>query len=103
MKFISEMTAEEMVPHVFGQNYRTDKDGKPLEQGRGSPVALKAGKHLDSNEQHYKAIGKSEGPARELLARERDGASISDDLREKAAEESASKKSPSKVSREVRI
>ena len=67
-KFISELRpesdpndAEEMVRHVFGQNYKTDDDGNPVEQGLGSIAHMKSGKHPGSLEQHFVLMAKHEG------------------------------------------
>jgi hypothetical protein len=41
--------------HVFGVGYRTDKNGKPVEQGIGAPG--------NESEQHFQALQKYEGKA----------------------------------------
>jgi hypothetical protein len=57
---LSEMTAEERKIHfenerknVFGHDYKTDKHGRPVEQGFGSPQQV--------TEQHLQALAKAEG------------------------------------------
>ena len=44
VKFVSEMTPDEMVPVVFGQNYKTDANGDPIEQGLGSDAYWQSAK-----------------------------------------------------------
>jgi hypothetical protein len=48
---------------VFGQGFRRDKHGNPMEQGLGAPG--------NETEQNFAAILKYEGPAAEQAARER--------------------------------
>ncbi len=89
-KFISELDLtdpadrEEMNRHVFGTNYRKDKNGKPIENDRGGPSQRVEGVHRDTIEQHYFFIGKTEGPEAEVRARAKDKAEISDALLERA-------------------
>jgi hypothetical protein len=54
---------EEERRHVFGDNYKTDRQGRPIESGLGSP----------GNEtfQHFQALERAEGKAAADSARQR--------------------------------
>jgi hypothetical protein len=49
--------------HVFGFDHRTDRSGRPIEQGLGSPS--------NPGEQHFAALERAEGAAAANLARQR--------------------------------
>ena len=55
---------EEETKAVFGHNYRRDRQGKPIEDGIGSP--------LNPGPNHYGAIEKYEGAEAAAAARARD-------------------------------
>jgi hypothetical protein len=74
MKFISEMgagDAEEMRRHVFGQNYRTDANGNPLEACAMVPAYAK--RFPDRAEAHCMAYGRRHGADAEKRERTRLG------------------------------
>jgi len=75
MKFISELNvndpadAEEMRRHVFGQHYRTDAKGNPIEACALTPEYVKL--HPDRGEAHCQAVRKQWGEKAEAYERKR--------------------------------
>ena len=56
-----EQAEQEMARRVFGHDHRTDRHGRPVEQGIGSPG--------HESPQHWDSLGKYEGADAVALAR----------------------------------
>lgn len=60
-RFIGDMlddgAEDELLVHVFGENYKTDDDGNPIEQGIGSISHMKSGKNRGALENHFRYLG----------------------------------------------